>query len=119
MEMKEIINKLAELKKGTFTANRTKKEKAETEYKKLFNEFKSKYFKELEGSEKQVNWANSIKEKNFQLKLLSIIEINGYLHEDGKGTRRYEKFNEEKQELINQIIAYVNNTSAKEIIETR
>lgn len=128
--MKEMIEKLVELEgKEINIVNRTKREEVKKEYDKLFNEFKKTYFKKLEGTEKQVNWANSIKEKNFKLKLLDIVEVNLILkqiikecEENGKeikDSRRYEDFNDEKEQKIDKLIKYINNISAKEIIETR
>lgn len=79
-------------------------------------------FPELQGSEKQISWANDIKKSNVTSMILSSIDnYNWFLdaQERFKDSRRYETFKERLENQIEEIEKYINETSAKVIIETR
>lgn len=76
-------------------------------------------FPDLQGSEKQVKWANDIKNKNAKIMIARARVDYTWVTEAAEGSRRYEDFMKRYENKVDEIEKYINETSAKVIIETR
>lgn len=80
-------------------------------------------FPNLEGSEKQIAWANNIKRKNIMEAIRYMVDssVSSYstLKKTAKDTAKYKAYDEKVNGQIQTIVNYINEVSAKKIIDSR
>lgn len=80
-------------------------------------------FPKLEGSEKQIAWANNIKKKNIMEAIRYMVDssVSSYstLKKTAKDTAKYKAYDKKVNEQIQAIVNYINEVSAKRIIDSR